>query len=105
FPTATIPIRTRNIPSRTGSDRFTQQENYCPAYVQLVSHTSGMSESRHGSQQVGERGSASLELQNIPPGIYGVEINPNGLLYVQSATSGPTNLLQSDLSIPAGGAP
>jgi len=27
------------------------------------------------------------------------------LLYVQSATSGPTNLLQSDLSIPAGGAP
>ena len=105
LPNANIPIRMRVISSRTGSERFTQQENYFPAYVQLVSHTSGMSESRHGSQQVGERGSASLELQNIPPGIYGVEINPNGLLYVQSATSGPTNLLQSDLSIPAGGAP
>src|SRR5437016_5594587 len=105
LPNANIPIRMRVISSRTGSERFTQQENYFPAYVQLVSHTSGMFESRHGSQQVGERGSASLELQNIPPGTYGVEINPNGMLYVQSATSGPTNLLQSDLSIPAGSSP
>jgi hypothetical protein len=64
-----------------------------------------MPESRHGSQQVGEPGSPRFELQNIPPGVYGVEINPNGMLYVQSATSGPTNLLESDLSVPPGGSP
>jgi len=103
LPSANIPIHMSVVSSRTGSERFSQQENYFPAYVQLVLHSSGMFESRYGSQQVGERGSASLELQNIPPGTYGVEINPNGLLYVQSATSGTTNLLESDLSVPAGG--
>src|SRR5207302_8907801 len=44
-------------------------------------------------------------LATSPPGSYGVEIDPNGMLYVQSPTSGPTELLQSDLSIPAGSAP
>src|SRR5260370_1134165 len=67
LPSANIPIPMRLISSRTGAERFTQQENYFPAYVQLVLHSSGMFESRHGSQQVGERGSASLELQSIPP--------------------------------------
>lgn len=105
LPSANIPISMRVISSRTGSEQFPQQENYFPAYVQLVSHGPGTLETRHGSQQVGEPGSARLELQNIPPGTYGVEINPNGMLYVQSATSGPTNLLESDLSIPAGGSP
>ena len=105
LPSANIPIRTRVVSSRTGSERLTQQENYFPAYIQLVLHSSGMFESRHGSQQVGERPSTSLELQSIPPGTYGVEINPNGMLYVQSATSGAANLLESDLSVPPGGSP
>ena len=104
LPSANIPISMRVISSRTGSGQLSPQENYFPAYVQLVSHGPGMFESRHGSQQVGESGSPRLELQNIPPGTYGVEINPNGM-YVQSATSGPTNLLESDLSVPPGGSP
>jgi len=105
LPSASIPVRMRVISSRTGSEQFSPPENYFPAYVQLVSHGSGMFEFRHGSQQVGERGSRSLELQNIPAGTYGVEINPNGMLYVQSATSGTIDLLESDLSVSAGGSP
>ena len=105
LPNANIPIRMRVISSKTGSQQFTQQENYFPAHVQLVLHNPGMFEFRYGSQQVGERGAASLELQNIASGAYGVEIVPNGPLYVQSATSGTTNLLESDLTVPAGVSP
>jgi len=46
-----------------------------------------------------ENGRFFTRIQNIAPGTYNVEINPNGALYVQSATSGTTNLLESDLSI------
>jgi hypothetical protein len=105
LPTVTIPIETRVISSRIGADRFWEQENYFPASVQLIAHNSGLLERRYGSQQVGERGATSLELQNIAPGTYGVEVNPSGPLYVQSAMSGTTNLLESDLSIAAGVSP
>jgi len=105
LPSANIPIRMTIIPSRAGSERFSDRENYFPAYVQLVAHNSGMSEARYGSQPVGERGATSLELQNIAPGTYGVEINPNGPFYVQTALSGTTNLLESDLSVAPGSSP
>ena len=105
LPTVTIPIRMSVIASRTGAERFWEQENYFPAYVQLVARNAGLFELRYGSQQVGERGAASLELQNIAPGTYSVEVNPNGPLYVQSATSGTTNLLESDLSVAPGSSP
>ena len=105
LPTVTIPIRMSVIASRTGAERFWEQENYFPAYVQLVARNAGLFELRYGSQQVGERGAASLEVQNIAPGTYSVEINPNGPLYVQSAMSGTTNLLESDLSVAPGSSP
>jgi hypothetical protein len=105
LPTANIPIRMTIIPSRAGAERFSDRENYFPAYVQLVAHNSGMSEARYGSQQVGERGATSLELQNVAPGTYSVEINPNGPFYVQTALSGTTNLLESDLSVAPGSSP
>jgi hypothetical protein len=105
LPTVVIPIESRVISSRTGADHFWEQEGVFPATVQLIAHHSGFFELRYGSQQVGGRGSASLELQNIPPGMYGAEINPNGPLYVQSATSGMTNLLESELSVAPGSSP
>jgi Carboxypeptidase regulatory-like domain len=105
LPTVTIPIRMSVIASRTGAERFWEQENYFPAYVQLVARNAGLFELRYGSQQVGERGAASLELQNIAPGTYSVEINPNGPLYVKSAMSGTINLLESDLSLAPGTSP
>jgi hypothetical protein len=105
LPTVTIPIRMSVVASRTGGERFWEQENYFPAYVQLVARNAGLFELRYGSQQVGERGAASLELQNIAPGTYSVEVNANGPLYVQSAMSGTTNLLESDLSVASGSSP
>ena len=105
LPTVTIPIRMSVITSRTGAERFWEQENYFPAYVQLVAHNAGLFERRYGSQQVGEKGATSLEVQNIAPGNYSVEVNPNGPLYVQSAMSGTTNLLESDLSVAPGTSP
>jgi hypothetical protein len=103
MPTVSIPIRIRLIASRTGSERLSEQENWSPAYVQLVSRDNGLTEMRYGAQQVGERGNSSLQLQNVAPGTYEVEINPNGMFYVQSATSGTTNLLESRLSVAPGG--
>ncbi len=103
MPTGSIPIRMRLIASRTDSEKLSEQENWSPAYVQLVSRNNGLTEMRYGAQQVGERGNPSLQLQNIAPGTYEVEINPNGMFYVQSATSGTTNLLESSLSVAPGG--
>jgi hypothetical protein len=103
MPTVSIPIRMRFIASRTGSERLSELENWSPAYVQLVSRNNGVTEMRYGAQQVGERGNSSLQLQNIAPGTYEVEINPNGMFYVQSANSGTTNLLESHLSVAPGG--
>jgi Carboxypeptidase regulatory-like domain len=103
MPTVSIPIRMRFIASRTGSERLSEQENWSPAYVQLVSRNNGLTEFQYGAQQVGERGNSSLQLQNIAPGTYEVEINPNGMFYVQSVTSGTTNLLESHLSVAPGG--
>src|SRR5260370_2004952 len=87
------------ITSRTGGERLWEQENYFTGYVELVGHNAGLFERGYGSQQVGEKGATSLEVQNIAPGNYSVEVNPNGPLYVQSAMSGTTNLLESDLSV------
>jgi len=105
LPTVNIPIRMSLITSRTGTERFSDQENYSPAYVQLVARNAGLFELRYGSQQVGEKGASSLELQNIAAGTYSVEVNPNGPFYVQSAMSGTANLLESDLSIAPGTSP
>jgi Carboxypeptidase regulatory-like domain len=105
LPTVNIRVQMTVISSRTGPERFSEQENYFPAYVQLVSHNAGLFELRYGSQQVGERGASSLEVQNIAPGTYRVEVNPNGPLYVQSALSGTTDLLESDLSVAPGASP
>jgi hypothetical protein len=105
LPTVNIPIRMRVITSRTGGERLGDQENYFPAYVQLIARNGGLFELRYGSQQVGEKGASSLELQNIAPGTYGVEVNPSGPLYVQSAMSGTTNLLDSDLFVAPGASP
>src|SRR2546430_588851 len=68
LPTVNIPIRMSLITSRTGTERFSDQENYSPAYVQLVARNAGLFELRYGSQQVGEKGASSLELQNIAAG-------------------------------------
>ncbi len=105
LPTVNIPIQMNVISSRTDTEHFSTHGNYFPAYVQLVGHNGGMFDARYWSQQVGAPGALSLELQGVAPGMYGVEINPNGPYYVQTALSGTTNLLDSDLSVAPGSSP
>lgn len=104
-PGVTIPIRMSVISSRTGAERFWEQEDFSPASIQLISRNAGLAERRYDSRRVEEEGAASLELQNIAPGTYDVEVSPNGPLYVQSAISGTTNLLEFGLSIAPGTSP
>jgi hypothetical protein len=105
LPAAAIPVEAHVISARTGTERFWEQENFFPASVQLISRNTGLFEMRYSSQLIRGQGAASLELQNISPGTYSVEIYPNGPLYVQSANSGTINLLDSDLSIAPGSSP
>jgi len=105
LPAVVIPIETRVISARSGANRLWESENFSPVSVQLVSRDSGLFELRYGSQPAKEPGATAIELQNIPPGTYSVEANPQGPLYVQSAVSGTTNLLDSELSVAPGSAP
>ena len=102
-PAVNIPIHLSVVSSHSAMEQPSTPQNWFPAYVQLVSRSDGFSQQRYGSQQVGEQPNISLELQNVISGTYRVEINPNGMLYAQSATSGTTNLLESDLIVGAGG--
>jgi hypothetical protein len=105
LPAVNIRIDMRVITSRTSTQRFWEQPNFSPAHVQLIPRNASLTNHRYYSQQAGGPGDTLFELQNIPPGNYVVEINPNGPLYVQSATSGMINLLESELSVAPGSSP
>jgi hypothetical protein len=42
-------------------------------------------------------------IRNLPPGVYSVEVYPNGPYYVQSARSGSVDLLVQNLTVEPGG--
>jgi hypothetical protein len=48
------------------------------------------------------QGESSLEVAEVPPGIYAVQVFPNGSYYVQSARSGSLNLLEQNLTVAPG---
>ena len=47
---------------------------------------------------------SSLEIANVPPGVYSAEVFPNGPYYVESARCGTLNLLEQDLTVAPGSA-
>jgi hypothetical protein len=73
-----------------------------PARVELTPQDEGFSQQRRFSQVEGE--GSSVEISNVPPGVYSVQIFPNGPYYVQSARCGTLNLLEQNLAVAAGSA-
>ena len=72
------------------------------ARVELTPQDEGFSQQRRFSQVEGE--GSSVEISNVPPGVYSVQIFPNGPYYVQSARCGTLNLLEQNLTVAAGSA-
>jgi hypothetical protein len=78
-----------------------RREGYIPARVTLTPQNQANSPRRRDSQLMPE--DSSLAVPNLTPGVYSVEIFPNGPYYVQSARCGSLNLLEQSLTIAPGG--
>jgi len=71
-----------------------------PARVALVPQGEAVSRQQRFAQP-GQR-EDSLEVAEVPPGVYAVQVFPNGPYYVQSARSGSLNLMEQDLTVAPG---
>ena len=71
-----------------------------PARVVLIPQDEPVSRQQRFAQPgAGEDG---LEIADVPPGVYAVQVFPNGPYYVQSARSGSLNLLEQNLAVAPG---
>jgi Carboxypeptidase regulatory-like domain len=71
-----------------------------PARVALIPQGEAVSRQQRFAQP-GQREN-SLEVAEVPPGVYTVQVFPNGSYYVQSARSGGVNLLEQTLTVAPG---
>jgi hypothetical protein len=86
-----------------GRGRFArgrQVQINAPARVALIPEGAAPSPP-HRFAQPGERND-SLEIAEVPPGIYAVQVFPIGPYYVQAARSGGVNLLEQNLTVAPG---
>jgi len=80
--------------------RRRQVQMNVPARVALIPQGGAVSQQQRFAQP-GQR-EDSLEIAEVPPGIYAVQVFPNGPYYVQSARSGSLNLMEQDLTVAPG---
>jgi len=66
-----------------------------PARVVLIPQGEVVSRQQRSAQP--GAGEDALEIADVPPGVYAVQVFPNGPYYVQSARSGSLNLLEQNL--------
>jgi hypothetical protein len=116
LPGVNIPVnarveKTRNDGTETRTvtyfgqpNRRTQRQVEMPAQVRLIEHGAEFSQQQQRFAQFGEAEDSPLEVTDVPPGVYTVQIIPNGPWYVESARSGSLNLLEQDLTVTAGSA-
>lgn len=102
-PLATIPVDVRfEIAQDTNSG--TSPKDVQPVQVRLVSMgTRSINQSSYWAAMQGQPEDRSLEVRNIEPGRYSVEVLPNGHWYIESARCGQMNLFADDLSVQTGG--
>ena len=88
------------VGGRGRGTRPRQVQIKAPARVTLIPEGGAPSPPERVAQP-GE-GEDSLEVAEVPPGIYAVQVFPIGPYYVQSARSGGVNLLEEDLTVSGG---
>jgi Carboxypeptidase regulatory-like domain len=113
LPNVSIPVsfrveQTRNDSAPTpqsfvarGPRGTVRQVSTPPGRVELAAQNE-FSQQRRYSQVEAE--DSSNNIPNVPPGVYSVQIYPNGSYYVQSARCGSLNLLEQNLTVAAGSA-
>jgi len=85
----------------TRGPRGTQRRQVnAPARVALVPQGEAISRQQRFAQP--GKGEDSLEIADVSPGVYAVQVFPNGPYYVQSARSGSLNLLEQNLTVAPG---
>jgi hypothetical protein len=96
--TQTVVVREGRRGTRLG-----QVTPAAPARAVLTAENQGFSQQQRFSQFV-EGDESVVEIPNVPPGVYSVEVFPNGPYYVQSARCGTLNLLEQNLTVAPGSA-
>ncbi len=94
-PETAIPVNIRydsGVPARPGT---------LQAVVRLRPVAAGLEQTDYGSVP-SQPGSTATYVSGVPPGTYQVEVQAFGANYVQSATSGSTDLLSEPLVVPFG---
>jgi hypothetical protein len=104
-PEISIPVNIRvesNAPRTEQSTlQLTAGASYLQAAVRLRPLPGGLDQNEYSSAPV-QRGGGGSYIVGAPPGTYAVEVQTWGGKYVQSASSGSTDLLREPLMIAAG---
>jgi hypothetical protein len=72
------------------------------ANILLSTKDGFLSRMQYAAEYSGGPGNQTFAVENVPPGTYSAQISTNGPYYVQSATSGPLDLLRQDLTVAPG---
>lgn len=97
-PEAAIPM---NVRVESGAP-LRQGQSMLQAVVRLRPLAGGLDQNEYGASVPGEQGRTEAYVNGVPPGTYSVEVLAFGANYVQSATSGTTDLLSEPLVVPFG---
>lgn len=95
-----VETQTFFVGARWRGERNRQVQVHVPARVTLIPEGSAPSPPERFAQP--GQAEDSLEVVEVPPGVYTVQVFPNGPYYVESARSGGVNLLEQNLTVAPG---
>jgi hypothetical protein len=98
--TPAMQMQTFFVGARSRGERNRQVQVHVPARVTLIPEGNAPSPPERFAQPGPEED--SLEVVEVPPGVYAVQVFPNGPYYVESARCGGMNLLEQNLTVAAG---